>query len=496
MPPTMEAVAKIHPGGPFFSKKVSPAPFLTASELNRAGLMVGCLLACVLLSLLPPAIAHGASGMDPQQMSDMSDYDPGKVVPPQGPTVKIGLVSVFFGPGGANGQALWLEANWVAHDVNKRGGILIDGRKRLIEFVPGDSRMSPAETRRVCEKLILHDGCRIIMGTNGSQNAAVMAQVAKKHKVIYVNTGANSDFLMDADHFNRYTFMTAQRNSAIAQAGAYYCSKHRQEKKFYILCQDYSFGHDIAGQFKAALRKYDPAATIVGEDYHPILEKELAPYITKIKASGAEIIFTGDWIPDGANLLKTCRDMGVDIPLLNPYLNDHNTLAAVGVAGTRRIININSCSGTIQTPAEKMRYKIWTDLWQHRWKAPYNTLAYRYCGGGIAENISAIYWLVSVLERSGSLDAEKVIQVWEGDTIETPMGPWTMRADDHTRVGNLFVSELVPPARQKVSMTVPPYYWFRDACGQGAVVTVAPQYCEPVLDRRLRGRARMHQQGK
>ena len=55
------------------------------------------------------------------------------------------------------------------------------------------------------------------------------------------------------------------------------------------------------------MKQYYPEAQIVGEDFHKLFLTDYMPYLSKIKASGAEVIFTGDWIPDAANLLKQAR---------------------------------------------------------------------------------------------------------------------------------------------------------------------------------------------
>ena len=94
---------------------------------------------------------------------------------------------------------------------------------------------------------------------------------------------------------------------------AYFYSK-RPENKFYILNQDYSYGHIMATAFREALKQYKPGAEVVGEDFHPLFIKDFAPYITKIQASGAEVIFTGDWSPDAQNLLVQSRQMGCNLP--------------------------------------------------------------------------------------------------------------------------------------------------------------------------------------
>jgi len=57
-----------------------------------------------------------------------------------------------------------------------------------------------------------------------------------------------------------------------------------------------------------------PDAQIVGEDYHPLFNKDLAPYLAKVEASWAEMVFTSDWMPDSSNPLKQSRQMGINLP--------------------------------------------------------------------------------------------------------------------------------------------------------------------------------------
>lgn len=439
--------------------------------------------------LVPQSMAANA-GFDASKMSDMSDFDPNNVVPPTGDVIKIGLLQIFSGPGAGNGQMFWLTCNWVAHDINKRGGILVDGKKKKVVFIKGDTKGKPADTKKAAEKLILKDKIDILWGTSGSHLSAIIAQVAKKYKVIFQDSLSCSDYLMDAKHFNRYTFQTFTRNSTFGQAGAYYYGKIRKkEKKFYILDQDYSFGHSLADEFKKGLKKYYPQAEIVGEDYHPLFAKDFAPYVTKIKASGAEVIYTGDWLPDGGNMLKACRDMGINIPVLNIFIDQPNALYSIGIEGTQGMVNMNHYMGDLRDPARRKFNKAWNDLWQHKWQKPYNTWLYKWPGGTLAEEVMSTYWLMSVIERAGSTDPEKIIKVWEGDAYKTLVGVLKMRADDHTAIRDMYISEYVPPAQQKLSMTIPPYYWYNGISYIGKIVTIPSKYCIPTLDPKLKGRA-------
>ncbi len=206
--------------------------------------------------------------------------------------------------------------------AGSRGGIVVDGKRKKIQMIKADTQSKPAVAKKVCERMVLQEKVDVLWGTNGSHIMKVINQVAKKYKTIAQTTAALSDELYDHKNFTSYSFMSSFSCDQIGNAAAYYYGKIRKkEKKFYILCQDYLFGHSMAQGFKDGLKKYYPEAEIVGEDYHKLFLTDFAPYLTKIKASEAEVIYTGDWIPDAANLLKQSRQMGITLPFANTFIN-------------------------------------------------------------------------------------------------------------------------------------------------------------------------------
>ena len=57
-----------------------------------------------------------------------------------------------------------------------------------------------------------------------------------------------------------------------------------------------------------------PDIKIVGDEKHPLLKvTDFAPYIAKIKASGADSVVTGNWGQDFALLLKAAADAGLKV---------------------------------------------------------------------------------------------------------------------------------------------------------------------------------------
>ncbi len=418
---------------------------------------------------------------DVNKMGDMSDFDPSNPVIPTGDTIKIAVVGSFSGPGAALGEQYFTMVQWVAHDYNKRGGILVDGKKKLVQVFKADHMSRPDQCKKICEQMALQEKVHVLWGTNGSNLVKIMNETAEKYHIISQNMASLSDELMDATNFSRYAFMTMYSTSQVGKGFAYYYGQIRKkEKKFYIICQDYMFGHDLAESFKKGLKEYYPEAQIVGEDYHKLYLTDYAPYVTKIKASGAEVIFTGDWIPDAANLLKQTRQMGVKLPFAHIFLSDPNALSDIGVErskGLVQLVGYQSDNPTFKTPENIKFYKMYNSKFKMSFKGTYTIDI-----GGAME----VYWLMSVIERAGSTDAEKIIKVWEGDAYQEENGQvFKMRACDHKVIEDMHINEFVPPEQQKVSFNIPPYYWSKDYSYFGPTHKIPAEKILPWMDPKL-----------
>ncbi|HLZ20108.1 MAG TPA: ABC transporter substrate-binding protein [Smithellaceae bacterium] len=427
---------------------------------------------------------------DLAKFPDMSDFDPNHPVIPHGDTIKIAIVAAFSGPAAINGQIDFISMQWVAHAINKQGGIMVDGKKKLIEVIKADNMSNPDATKKVCERMVLKEKVHVLMGTHGSHLMKIINQTAQKYNVLAVAFAANSDELQDAANFGRNSFMSTMSVSQIGRGMAYYYGQIRKkETKFYILCQDYSFGRSMAQSFKAGLKEYFPGAQVVGEDYHKLFMTDYAPFLTKVKASGAEVIFTGDWLPDAGILLKQARQMGVNLPFANVYVDDPITLGELGVEKTEGLINITQYgrdNPSFKNKDEIRFAKMWNTLWKTKWKAPYNSLMYEWMGGSIGHYAEQVWWLLTVIERAGSTDPEKVIKVWEGDVYRFSTGKVVkMRACDHKIIQDFHVYEYVRPEKQKVSMNIPPYYWSNNHSSLGPVHVIPAEKVLPWMDPKL-----------
>ena len=430
---------------------------------------------------------------DGTKMGDMSDFDPSTVVSPTGDTIKIAVVAAYSGPSAYNGQLYWLNTQWAAYDINKRGGILVDGKKKLIQIIKADHMSKPDQCKKICERMAIQEKVDAFYGTDGSNMMRIINEVANKYKIISINAMCLADSLMDSTNFSRYAFQVTFSTEQVGRAFAYYYGQLRKkEKKFYILCQDYSFGHEFAESFKKGLKEYFPDGMIVGEDYHKLFLTDFAPYLEKIKASGADVIFTGDWDPDATNFLKQARQMRINLPIANIYMDGPNPAHEVGIEGSKGLTTLGTfliSNPQFKNPGYIKMFKAWNQQWHTKWKgAPYNSKAFEVYTGNYGAWTGATYWYLSLVERAQSTDPEKIIKLWEGDSYKLVNGKvWKMRACDHKAIQDLAVTEFVPWQQQKAAFNIEPYCWYK-GCSFYGPTTVIPAtkilpWMDPKLDR-------------
>lgn len=430
------------------------------------------------------------AAFDVSKMSDMSGYDPKKFVNPTGDTIKIAVVSSFSGPGAVNGELHFLPISWAVYDINKRGGILVDGKKKLIAVLKADHMSKPDQCKKICERMVLQEKVNVLMGTNGSHLMKIINEVANKYKVIAWNFTAPADDIQDATNFGRYSFAGGYSTGQMGRAIAYYYGQiKKKESKFYILCQDYVLGHSLADSFKEGLKEYYPTAKLVGEDYHKLFLTDFAPYLEKVKASGAEVIYSGNWPPDSTNLLKQARHMGIKVPFAGwAFTADITGLQEIGVEATKGLTKIDQYDmpEPFKNPDYVKYYKTWHKQWQ-KWPAPFNGPTYEHPSSGVGGHFPMqTYWLLSAIERAKSTDPEKILSVLENDTYRMVNGKVIkMRACDHKAIQDLSVSEAVPPGQQKESMGIPPYYWFKNVSWSGKGNIIPAGKVLPWMDHKL-----------
>jgi len=250
-------------------------------------------------------------------------------------TLKIGYIDPLSGGGASVGEIGLKTFQFLADELNAKGGI--QGKK--VEIVPLDNKTNPQESLIQAQKAI-DAGVRYITQGNGSAVAAALSDFVTKYnsrnpgkEVLYFNYAA-VDPILTNEKCSYWHFRWDANSDIKMQALTNYMKDKKDIKKVYLINQDYSFGQSVRTEARKMLGAKRPDIEIVGDELHPLLKvTDFAPYIAKIKASGADTVITGNWGQDFALLLKAAADAGLKVNWYTYYAGGTGGPTAVKQAG-------------------------------------------------------------------------------------------------------------------------------------------------------------------
>ena len=250
-------------------------------------------------------------------------------------TVKIGYIDPLSGGGASIGELGLKNLQMVVDELNAAGGA--NGKK--FEVIALDNKTNPQESLVQAQKAI-DQGAHFITQGNGSAVAAALNDFTSKNndrnpdrQILYLNYAA-VDPILTNDKCSYWHFRWDANSDIKMQALTTFMKGRPNIKKVYLINQDYSFGQSVRTSARAMLKDKRPDVQIVGDELHPLLKvNDFAPYVAKIKASGADTVITGNWGQDIALLLKAAADAGLQV--------DWYTYYAAGAGGPTAIKQSN-----------------------------------------------------------------------------------------------------------------------------------------------------------
>ncbi len=303
------------------------------------------------------------------------------------------------------------------------------------EFTTLDNKLSPTESLNVL-KAAIDSGVRYIIQGNGSSVAVALSDAITKHnernpgkEVIYLNDSAVDPDLTNSKcsywHF-RFDADTSMKMEAMSS----FIAEQKDITKVYLLNQNYSHGHQVAKFAKETLARKRPDIKIVGEDLHPLAQtRDFAPYIAKIKASGADTVITGNWGSDLSLLVKAANEGGYTGKFFTYYAGVTGTPTALGKNGAGRVYQIAYNHYNMGGQMGK---------WQDEFKKKYNDDFYTGSTIRIFETLSA------AMAKAKSTDPVKVAAALEGIRVKSFNGEVEMRKADHQLQQPLYMTVWEP----------------------------------------------------
>ena len=199
-----------------------------------------------------------------------------------------------------NSIKMWVD------EVNARGGLL--GHK--VRLILLDDKSDTQTSIKLYEKLITEDKVDLILGPYSSGITEAVTNVTERYKMPFVAYGASSSPIWEKGR--RYIFNIV----AVAedyQKGAVHLAKQIGVKKAAIIGEDSLFPRQAGKGAKDWAKQL--GIEIVVEENYPLKQTDFTALLQKIKAAGAEAVFSNSYFADAAAQLRQMREQNMNFKL-------------------------------------------------------------------------------------------------------------------------------------------------------------------------------------
>jgi branched-chain amino acid transport system substrate-binding protein len=231
------------------------------------------------------------------------------IVRSQPDAIRIGHITPRTGFLGQLGEYGLNAAMLAVEEANAAGGVL--GRK--VELIAEDS-VNPGVAVTKVQKLVERDRVLGLLGEISSASALAIGEQANRYKVVYINTGANSDELR-GKNCNHFMFHVEGCNTMYTKTiGLWQKSKNLiRGAKWYMLTADYAFGHDL---FRVSSRFLtENGGTVMANDMVPTNTADYSAYILKIRQAKPDFVYINLAGTDQTSFLKQYKEFNLPFPL-------------------------------------------------------------------------------------------------------------------------------------------------------------------------------------
>ncbi len=330
--------------------------------------------------------------------------------------IKIGASAPKTGPlaGGAT-VTHWPALRLWVKTVNDAGGIQVGSERRKIELIELDDRTSNAEAVKNIQRLATVDKVDFIIAPYGTGINIATAPLIAKHGYPHIAVTAITDKVDELAARWPNTFWTLGTSTAFANSVADVLTQLRDagaigDKVAVVNVAD-AFGIELANAGKPAIEA--AGFEIVYDTSYPLGTQDLAPVINAAKSADPDAFIAFSYPPDTFALTAQAKiadlDVGafyVGVATAFPAFLGANGDAAEGILG----------AGGINATTDKM-----TAFYKNHISATESAADY----WASPVMYASLEILQQAIEKAGTIDRAKVIEILTDGSFDTIMGTVT-----------------------------------------------------------------------
>jgi branched-chain amino acid transport system substrate-binding protein len=306
-----------------------------------------------------------------------------------GETVNIGALYPTTGSMAQIGVGCVAAAKLAVEMVNDAGGIKSLGGAKL-NLIVSDVQSDTTVTRTETDRLISGNKLSAIHGCFASALTLIASEVAERAKVPII-TGSSSDQLNKG---RTYTFTPFARASQFAKAQLQMSKLVSDTPKVAVIFENTAFGTSTSNGLKE-LAPAEGVEIVMFEPYSAGFT-DASPLVNKVKASGANALFSVSYLNDLILIVRTVKQVGLNVAInggsggfVIPDFYKNVGKLAEGLQG------VAHWNHDMSDEAQKVNAE---------YKKRTGEFLFEYAGGLVAQT----FMLADALERAASTDPQKV----------------------------------------------------------------------------------------
>src|ERR1041385_856482 len=318
----------------------------------------------------------------------------------QDDTIKFGIGGAMTQSNAAFGAQLKNGAEQAVADINEGGGIL--GKK--ISATIGDDVGDPRQGVSVANNFVAA-GVKFVIGHFNSGVTMPTSEIYQENGILQITPASTNPQITERNMWN--VFRTCGRDDQQGAVAGDYIAQHFQGKKVAVVHDKTTYGKGLADETKKAMNAKG-VQEVLYEGIN-IGDKDFSALISKIKASGADLVYWGGLHTAGGLIVRQMRDQGVNAPLMGGDGITSDEFATVGGPGVE---------GTLMTfapdPRKRPEAKAIVEKFRAKKFEPEAYTLYSY---------AAVEIIKQAAEQAKSLDPKKVAEVIKsGKKFKTVIG--------------------------------------------------------------------------
>lgn len=330
--------------------------------------------------------------------------------------IKVGLLLPLTGPMSTLGELNKRGFELAKEKINREGGIKSLGGAK-IEFVMADSESDPKIAASETEKLVTLHKVPIITGSYASSLCFTASAIAERHKVPFWEVSATADKITERGF--KYLFRTITNTTDYCGTAIHFL-KALGYKKIAIITEDSLAGETANGVFQRLAKEL--GIEIVANVKHPHDVSSLTSEVLKIKSANPQAIAAAQYTTDSILFVKQMRELGLDVNVYSGTYggpSDPQFFKTLGDTANY-MCGVTVYNWDMKTYGSEEFLKNYQEKYKEK-----PTLHPGYCYMGMLA-------LGDVLERAGSLDAEKVVEAALKTDIKETLNGYGIKFDPNT----------------------------------------------------------------